>query len=205
MKLIIFGATGGIGSQVIQQALAAGHDVTAVARRPAAIALQHEHLTVTQGDVLQADMLRETIAGKDAIISALGARDRAPTTIYSEGIANIIGAMQASDVRRILCISAGGLDPVVTWQRVIAKPILWLVFKNMYTDLVRMETTVKASDLDWTIIRPPALTNGPRTGKYHSITNNHLPHNFAISRADVADYLIGHLTEPSIFATTVAL
>jgi len=205
MKLVVFGATGGIGSQVLQQALAAGHDVTAVARRPSAIALQHEHLTIIQGDVLQSATLRDAISGKDVIISALGARDRAPTTIYSAGIANIIRAMQASDVRRILCISAGGLEPVVSWQRVIAKPILWLVFKHMYTDLVRMETTVKASDLDWTIIRPPALTNGPRTGKYHSIDRNHLPHNFSMSRADVADYIIGHLNDTAIFSTTVAL
>ena len=205
MKLVVFGSTGGIGSQVVEQALAAGHEVTAIARHPSAIPFRHEHLEVVEGDVLEPETIRGAIAGKDAVISALGARDRAPTTIYSEGVANIMQAMQAAQVCRIFCISASGLEPGPRWQRWIAKPLLWLILKNMYTDLVRMETEVKASGLDWTILRPPSLTDGPRTGRYQAAVDQHLSRIFSISRADVADYILNHLNDAATFRKTVEL
>src|SRR5437764_1203871 len=125
MKLVVFGATGGIGAQVVQQALAAGHEVTAVARRPEAITLRHECLKVVQGDVLDAESVRKAVMGKDVVVSAVGARDRGPTTVYSQGNANILQAMQAAHVRRIFCISASGLDPAIWWQKIAAKVFLW--------------------------------------------------------------------------------
>jgi len=203
MQLVVFGATGGIGSRVVEQALTAGHGVTAVARQPSAITLRHERLEVIQGDVLEPETIRESIIRKEAVISALGARNRAPTTVYSEGVANIMQAMQAAGVRRILCVSASGLDPGPLWQRWIAKPLLWLILKNMYTDLVRMETVVKASGLDWTILRPPAFTNGPRTGRYQAVVNQHLARSLSISRADIADYILNHLTDRATYGGIV--
>ena len=205
MKLIIFGSTGGIGSQVVPQALAAGHTVTAVARNPAAISIQHERLTVLQGDALEPHTLAQPIAGQDAVISALGVRTRTPTTVYSEGVANIMCAMQATNVRRLLCVSATGLDPGPLLQRWLAKPILWMVFKEMYTDLVRMEDEMKRSDLEWTIVRPPRLTDGPRTGKYHMTVNKHLTRGALISRADVADYMLTHLDDRSCYRALVEI
>ena len=190
MKLVVFGATGGIGAQVIEQAVAAGHEVTAVARRPEAVTLRHEHLEVVRGDVLEPETLRGPIAGKDAVISAVGARDRGPTTVYSQGVANIVKAMQSAHVRRLFCISASGLEPGPLWQRLIAKPILWTVLKESYSDLERMETLVKRSNVDWTIVRPPRLTDGPRTGKYQVALNTHLHNGMILSRADVADYIL---------------
>jgi putative NADH-flavin reductase len=205
MKLIVFGATGGIGSQVISQALATGHTVTAVARHPAAITTQHARLTVVQGDVLEPHTLDQPIAGQDAVISALGVRTRAPTTVYSEGVANIMRAMQAANVRRLLCVSATGLDPGPLLQRWLAKPILWRIFKDMYTDLVSMEDHVKRSDLEWTIVRPPRLTDGPRTGQYHMAVNKQLTRGALISRADVADYMLTHLDDRSCYRAQVEI
>jgi putative NADH-flavin reductase len=205
MKIVVFGATGGIGSQVVKQGLDAGHEMTVIARHPSSMTLQHERLEVIQGDVLQPDTIRASIAGKDAVISALGVRNLAPTTLYSGGVMNIMQAMQAFEVQRILCISASGLDPGPRWERLIAKPILWLILRNMYTDLVRMETAVKMSNLDWTILRPPTLTNGPRTGRYQSAINQHLSRNFSISRADVADYMINHLNDQATYCGIVEL
>jgi putative NADH-flavin reductase len=205
MKLVVFGATGGIGSQVIEQALAAGHEVTAVARHPSAVTIQHERLEVIQGDVLQPDTIHESIAGKDAVVSALGVRDFAPTTVYSEGVANIMQAMQSAHVRRILCISASGLDPAIGWQRLAAKLFLWRLLRNMYTDLVRMESELKTSGLDWTILRPPRFTNGPRTGRYQVVVNQQLSHGWRISRADIADYIVNHLNDRTTYSGLVEL
>lgn len=202
MKLIVFGATGGIGSQVVTQALAAGHEVTAVARHPAAISIKHERLEVVKGDVLDADTM-PTFAGQDMVVSALGARDRASTVVYSQGVANIIRGMHTAHVRRLFCISASGLDPGPFIQRVFARPVLWAILKEMYSDLVRMETVVKESGLDWTIVRPPMLNDKPRTGKYRVAVNKHLPGCWVISRADVADYILTQLTNPDSYCGLV--
>ncbi len=101
--------------------------------------------------------------------------------------------MQAAHVGRLICISATGLEPGPLIQRWIAKPILWVVLKEMYSDLVRMETEVKRSNLDWTIIRPPRLTKGPRTGQYRTAINKHLSGCWSISYADLADYILTQL------------
>lgn len=205
MKIVVFGATGGIGQQAVEQALADGHEVTAVARRPAAITIQHPRLEVVAGDVLQPATIGQAVAGKDTVLSALGARDRGPTTVYSEGVANIMKAMQSARVRRIICVSASGLEPGPLVQRLFAKPLLWAFLKNMYTDLVQMETLVKRSSLDWTIIRPPRLTGGPRTGHYQIATNRQLSRIWTISRADVADYMLTHLTDPVSYCGVVEI
>jgi putative NADH-flavin reductase len=158
---------------------------------------------VVQGDVLNPATIQQAMIGQDAVIATLGATDRGPTTVYSEGVANIIRAMRLAGVRRLLCVSASGLEPGPLWQRLIAKPLLWAVFKNSYTDLVRMETAVKASDVDWTIVRPPRLTNGPSTGQYHAAINKHLKSAMLISRADLASYMLSQLDNRESYCAVV--
>ncbi len=205
MKLIVFGAQGGIGTHVVEQALQAGHEVTAVARRPLEMTVRHERLEVIKGDVLEPATFAAAVKGQDAVVSALGVRNRAPTTVYSQGVANIMLAMQAAHVRRLICVSASGLEPGPLWERLFAKPLLWLILKNMYTDLVHMETLVQASGLDWTILRPPTFTNGPRTGRYQTAVNRHLSRSLFISRADIADYIVTHLDDPETYCGLVEL
>ena len=205
MNLIVFGANGGIGRHVVAQGLTAGHTVTAVARRPESVTSQHPKLTVKRGDVLDAAGLAPLLAGQDAVVSALGVHTRAPTVVYSQGVANILRAMQAAGARRMLCISATGLDPGQWLQHYVARPVLWTILREMYTDLVRMEDTVKASPLDWTIIRPPQLTDKPRTGHYQIACNEHLPAAWSLSRADVADYIVRHLTDPGSYQSRVEI
>ena len=205
MKLVIFGSTGGIGKQVVEQALAAGHDVTAVARRPEAVTTRHKNLEVIRGDVLDPATIGQAVVGKDAVISALGVANRAPTTLYSEGIANIMQAMYTARARRLICVSASGLEPGPRLQRWIAKPLLWRILKNMYTDLVRMEGMVTASNLDWTILRPPRFTNGPRTGHYQIAVNKHLSRGSLISRADIADCILAQLKNPVSYCALVEI
>jgi putative NADH-flavin reductase len=202
MKLIVFGSTGGIGRQVVAQALEAGHQVTAVARRPEMLAIQHERLRVVRGDALELASFQPALAGQDVVVSALGILTKEPTVFYSSSMNNIMEAMRAAGVRRLLCISAGATDPG-GWQRWIVKPILWRMHGEMYIDLLRMESAVKASDLYWTILRPPRLLDEPRTGRYHVGINRHLRFGVSINRADVADFIVTHLKDPATYCTTV--
>jgi putative NADH-flavin reductase len=203
MNLIVFGANGGIGHHVVEQALEAGHRVTAVARRPETVTLQHPHLVVRRGDVLDAAGLTPLLAGQEAVVSAIGSTSRAPTVVYSDGVGNILQAMPLAGVRRLLCISATGIDPGPLLQRWFAKPLLWALLRNMYSDLVCMEERVRSSSVDWTIIRPPRLTDGPRTGHYVASHNEHLPSAWLISRADLADYIVKHLADPATYRAWV--
>lgn len=205
MKLIVFGATGRTGHLVVEQALAAGHEVTAVARHPSAVTIQHPRLEVIQGDVLDLSTFEQAITGKDAVISTLGGALRTPTTLYSTGIDNIMRAMQEAGVRRLVSLSAGALDPGPFVQRVAAKLILWPLFGNGYADMARMEAVLSKSHLDWTIIRPPRLTNGPHTGRYHTAINKHLTGGQAVSRANLADYIVTHLTDPTTYRAWVEI
>lgn len=198
MNIIIFGANGGIGIQTVEQALAAGHHVTAIARRPESINLQHECLQVIRGDVMDLASINAPMRGQEIVISSLGTAKSEATTLYSQGVSNIMSAMGQAGVRRLLCISASGLEPGPLWQKVAAKLFLWTFLKEMYLDLVRMETVVKASTLDWTIVRPPRLTDKPRTGRYHTAVNGHVSGS-AIARADVADYMLNHLTDQQTY------
>ena len=122
MKLVVLGSNGGIGKEVVAQGLSAGHIVTAVARRPETVTLKHERLRVVRADVLEPAGLPAAFAGQDAVISALGVATRGPTQVYSQGISNEITAMRAAGVRRLLCVSASGLDPGPWWQQRFAKP-----------------------------------------------------------------------------------
>src|SRR5712692_52717 len=148
MNVIVFGSNGGIGHNVVEQALAAGHTVTAVARRPESVTIQHRNLTVKRGDVLDPASIAPLFAGQEAVVSAIGTESRAPTVLYSDGVGNILRAMRPAGVRRLLCISATGLDPGQWFQHYVAKPILWMVLRNMYADLVCMEERVKSSRVD---------------------------------------------------------
>jgi len=204
MNLIVFGSTGGIGRQVVAQALEAGHQVTAVARRPEMLTIQHERLRVVRGDALELASFQQALTGQDAVASALGIVTKEATVFYSSSMRNIVAAMQAAGVHRLLCVSAGATDPG-GWQRRIIKPILWRLYGGMYTDLLRMEAGVKASGLDWTIVRPPRLLDKPRTGRYHVAVNGHLMFGNNIARGDVADFMLTHLTDSAMYGATVEL
>ena len=204
MKLIVFGSTGGIGRQVVAQALEAGHQVTAVARRPEMLTIHHDRLQVVRGDALDLASFRQALIAQEAVVSALGILTKEPTVFYSSSMGNILEAMLAAGVRRLLCVSAGATDPG-GWQRWIIKPILWRLYGGMYADLLRMEDAVKASSLEWTILRPARLMDEPRTGRYQVAINRHLMLGVSISRADVADFIVTHLTDPATYRATVEL
>lgn len=137
-------------------------------------------------------------------MSALGAMTRDATDFYSSNMNNILQGKEGSGIRRLLCVSAAATDPG-GFQRWTVKPILWHFYGGMYADLPRMEGAVKARDLDWTILRLPQLSDGPRTRRYKVAINRHLALGRSINRADVADFIVGHLSDRETYGTTVEL
>lgn len=207
MKLLVCGANGGVGRQVVEQSLAAGHAVRAVVRNPAIFDLKHDNLEVVRGDVLDLASIQPYFAGEDAVISAIGANSLKPTTLYSAGVANIIKGMKGGGVERLTCISAAPLEvgkEIPFFEKILFRLLLRPIFRNPYADNRRMEDEVEASKLEWTIIRAPRMTNGPHTGRYKVALNKHLSA-MGLSRADIADYIVKHLGDRAAYRARVEL
>lgn len=209
MRITVFGATGGTGQHVVQQALTAGHEVTAVVRDPAKLTERHERLTVVTADVFDPSAIEPTVKSRDAVISALGPRRGAPPTVCSTAGVNIITAMRAADVTRLIAISAAPVaenDPGDRlFYRLVLRPVIRRVLAASYADLAVMERAIMDSGLTWTIARPPRLTNGPHTGTYRTGYGQNVPGGLSVSRADLADALLAALTDERAVRATIGV
>jgi putative NADH-flavin reductase len=190
MRLLVLGATGGIGRAMIDQAIERGHKVTAFVRSPEKLGPSREGLTVRKGDPRSVEGLRAALPDHDAVLSALGPPGPGRTTIIRDCAGSTVAAMQAAGVRRLLIVSVAVLFAD-------QGPLYWLLRKtllrNVAEDSAEMERLVIASGLDWTIVRPPALTNGRLTGRY-GIEDDRMPSGgWSVSRADVAQFLLDEL------------
>ena len=208
LRLLIIGATGGTGQQLVDQALKLGHEVTALARDPAKLSLQDPKLRVVQGDVLVPATLAPAMQGKDAVLCALGhKRFLGPTTILSQGTANIVRAMQEAGVPRFVCESSLALGNTAGRGGLVATFFVYPLILPFYVwDKLRQEKIIEASDLDWIIVRPAALTNGPARGEYRhgpNVGSYFLP--VRISRADVADFMLRQLHDDQYLGSAVGL
>lgn len=194
MRLLIFGATGGTGRELVRQALEQGHAVTAFTRDPAAID-EREGVRALAGDVLDAVAVERAIPGHDAVLCSLGRPAASPGTVRSHGTRNIIRAMQAAGPARLICQSTIGIGETRAqlpplYRRVLVPTLL----RRTFAEHRRQEELVRASQLDWTIVRAAALSDGARTGRYrHGVATGGRPIEFKISRADVADFTLGLL------------
>jgi len=192
MRLSILGATGGTGRALIRQARERGHEVTAFVRSPQKLGPLADRVTVRQGNPQSVAELRTVLPGHDAVVSALGPPGPGPTTILRAGARSTVEAMRTVGPRRLIVVSAAVLfDDLGVLGGLLRRTLL----KNVAEDSAEMERIVMASGLDWTIARPPRLTNGPLTGRYR-VENGHLPDRSAlasISRADVAHFLLSEL------------
>lgn len=194
-RVLIVGATGGTGRQLVAQALERGYEVTALARNPAALALEHPRLTVLRGDVLDRGSLDAAVAGQDAVLSALGhKRFYRPTRIQSQGTANVLAAMAQHGVRRFVCETSLGLGDSAGRMGVLGTFFLIPVILPFYFwDKARQERVVAGSAADWVLVRPGTLTHGAKRGRYrHGAVGNYLWGGW-ISRADVADFMLNQL------------
>jgi putative NADH-flavin reductase len=219
MKLTIFAATGGIGRQILQQAVAAGHDVTAAVRNPAQVTADVRTVAADLAAPDQA-LLEAAVAGADAVLSGLGPRSLADVGIASEGTGAIVSAMQAAGARRLIVVSAAPIGTVASparpqpprhdpgdgvVMRTVMTPMIRRLLRGPYADLALMEDAVTGSGLDWTIVRPPRLTNRPVTGSYRTAYGSNLTRGLTISRADVAHLMLRLATLPGSIGQTVGI
>jgi putative NADH-flavin reductase len=209
MRLTVFGATGGTGQQVVRQALAAGHEVTAVVRDTGRLRQAHERLTVVTADVFDASAIEPAVKGRDAVISALGPRKGAPPTVCSTAAVSIVTAVRAVDVARLVAVSAAPVaehDPGDRlFYRLVLRPIVRRAFAAAYADLAAMERTIMDSGLAWTIARPPRLTDRERTGKYRIGHGHNIPGGYTVGRADLADALLAALGDERAVRRTLGV
>ncbi len=191
MKLFVLGATGGIGIEIVRQAVARGHSITAFVRAPERLKPFAGEIRVVQGDTLNSAELEPAIESHDAVLSAFGPRLPLSKTDHDllERFAGVLtGAMLKTTIRRVIVVSTAFLfkDAILPPAYLFGR----LFFPSIVTDATRMEKIVSMSELDWTLVRPPQLTDGPRTGRYR-VREEHLPpFGFKIARADVADFMI---------------
>lgn len=205
MKLTVFGATGSIGQQLVEDALAAGHIVTAFTRHPEKIESQHENLRVVQGDVMDLPSVTGAVQGQDAVMCSLGAGRNG--IIRSEGTRHIIQAMEQASVRRFICQTTLGIGNSRSNLDFFWKYIMFgLLLRPAYADHGRQEEYVKQSRLDWTIVRPAAFTDEKKTGTYqHGFSGNAPGLTLKISRADVADFMLKQLQDQTYLHQTPGL
>lgn len=210
-NLLIIGANGGIGRQAVDQALSAGHRVTALVRNPAKLPLNHPSLKIVQADVTQPLSLLNLFVGHDVIISTIGVSvgfSDPPTNLYSQGVLNILREMKQSGIRRVFFISASAVEtnPLLPYfVRLASKYIVQKLLANMYADLRLMENLVKETELDWTIVRPPRLTDSKLTGNYRMAVNRFLKNGLKISRADTAHFMLSHIQSADMFRSVVEI
>lgn len=196
MKILIIGASRGVGRMATQQALEQGHHVTALARDPSSLPSEHDRLTVLRGDATNESDIRRAVDGNDAVISTLGSDNRrGPTRLYSTATANLVRAMSDAGVRRLVVLSnfgvlsEGSCHPLTASLAWVAR----MVLRDTLADHRLALQYLQKSSLDWTAIRPMALTDGRHTGVYRVVSEG-LPSGGArISRADVADFMLKQL------------
>lgn len=204
MNIALFGGSRGVGRQVIEQALAAGHQVRALLRRPADFDLSHPQLTVIPGNVLEPAEVAACVEGADTVICSLGGTADNPGDVVSRGTRHIIAAMQAAGVRRLVVVSSIGVGDSQDQAPFAFKMLMKTVLKAAMEEKEKQEALVQASGLDWVIVRPGGLTDGPRTGNYRSGLDKSIKAG-QVSRADVAEFVLRQLTDDTFLRQTPAI
>lgn len=208
MRILVVGASGGTGREIVRQGLERGHEVTAFVRRPARLPLVHERLRLARGNVLDAASVTEAVRGQDAVLSALGhKRWLVPSRILSEGTRHVAQAMQTHGVRRLVCETSLGVGD--SFGRLGATYTLFVIpfiLPFYFWDKRRQEGVVRQSGLDWVLVRPGALTNGKRRGRVrHGPEVGNWLWTVRISRADVAAFMLDQLTDDTYLRRPVAV
>jgi putative NADH-flavin reductase len=219
MKLTIIAATGGVGRELLQQGLAAGHDVTAVVRNPGKLSSQVRAVTADLTAPNQA-ALESAVAGADAVLSGLGPHSNSDAGIAATGTRATVAAMTATGVRRIVAVSAAPVSTVPTpsrphppkhdpgdgfYMRHLFSHVAGAMFGKVYADLAQMEDILAGSGLDWTVVRPPQLTDKPLTGTYRTAYGQNIRGGWSVPRADVAHLMLAVLGQPGTIRQAIGI
>jgi putative NADH-flavin reductase len=218
MKLTIVAATGRIGRLLLDQAVTAGHDVTAVVRNPKGLP---PGVRTVVADLTAAgpDVLEPAVTGADAVLSGLGPRSAADVGVVTTGTRSIVAAMRSTGVRRLVVVSASPIGTVLSpgrrtprhdpgdgiVMRYVLTPLTKRVLRANYADLAMMEEIVGVSGLEWTVVRPPRLTDKPMTGTYRTALDRNVRRGLSVPRADVAHCMLHVLDEPGTIGRNIAL
>jgi putative NADH-flavin reductase len=197
MDLVVFGASGRLGRNLVEQALTAGHRVRAFVRSPSKLAIQHAHLTLFQGDSMNAKAVYKALADQQAVISALGTARSLEPGMLETAAKNIVAAMKERNIYRLVSTSGAGV-----WQPqdqpklpdYFMAILLHIFAREVEQDSFANVDVLKASDLDWTVVRFPRLTDGPRTGRYR-VGYIDKGSSIRLSRADAAEFILKELIE----------
>ncbi len=192
MNITLFGATGGTGREITQQGLAQGYDITALVRDPAKLDIEHPNLLVVTGDVLDANVVAQAVAGSEAVIVSLGNTKNNPDDVVSQGTRHIVDAMHEHGVRRLIIVSSLGVGDSKDQVGVAFKLLMKTVLRKAIEDKEQQEEIVRNSGLDWTIVRPGGLRDGGPTGDYQVSTDSSHQSGM-IQRGDVADFVLKQL------------
>jgi putative NADH-flavin reductase len=206
MKLIIFGATGTVGIRLVEQALQSGYQVTAFTRSPQKLSsIKHPNLTVFKGDILDASAVQKAVDAHDCVLCAIG--DGNKGMIRASGTKNILSAMKNSRTKRLLCQTTLGLGESKGNLNFFWKHIMFgFLLKKAFSDHEMQEKYIFESNLDWTIVRPSAFTNGPLTREYkYDFGADETKLKLKISRADVADFMLKQLTTDTFLRKAVSI
>jgi putative NADH-flavin reductase len=210
VKVVVFGATGNIGREVVEQALAQGHEVTAFVRDPSKMTPENEtksvedRLHIVSGDVFDVAAVRQAVQGQEVVICSLGSKGLTKTTVRGEGTANIIRAMEEVHVDRLLVVSAMGTGESWSTLSLINKLFYATLLRSSRQDHEAQESVVKESSLNWTIVRPSGLTDGPLTGSYN-IGEGIQAESSQISAPDVAHAIVKELDEDAFVHMAVTI
>jgi putative NADH-flavin reductase len=195
-KLLILGGTRGIGQHVVTQALQAGHEVTVFARTADKIPVQDHRLHLVSGTVTDGSRLSQAVRGQDVVISALGqGMSLKADSLIQRSVPVILSAMQVQRVRRLIFTSALGVGDSIADAPLFSRMMVRFLLKDIYADKIVGEALIRRSDLDWTLVQPPQLTNGPLTRKYRVGEHLKLRGIPRISRADVAHFILTQLDD----------
>jgi len=193
-KIIIFGATGGTGRELLKQSLAEGHQVTAFVRNPDKLNITHENLSVFQGDVLNYDDVDTAVQDHTGVFCCLGMPASDKSELRTAGTLNIVKAMESNEIDRIICqtsLGFGDSEAVLPWH--MKYLIVPFILKNAFKDHATQEMALENSNTDWTVVRPGNMTNGEKTGNYKYNFKPTEKIKLKISRADVADFMLKQL------------
>ena len=206
MKILVVGATGGTGKHLVGQALDAGHDVTVFARDPAKAGPEHRRLRTIVGDLQDGQALSNAIHGHDAVISALGRGYSLKSEhLIERSVPVLIAAMKSAGVRRLIFTSALGVGDSYSDAPIVARLFFRTLLRGIYADKLIGDRLIGSTDLEWTIVRPSKMTDGPLTGSYRSGERLALSGMASISRADVAHFLLHAMADPKTVGKTLLI